>query len=394
MIKLYVNRTKNIIVIGSGLAGLSAAIEAYKCGHNVTIIEKESNIGGNSIKASSGINSITDLDDSYELFYKDTIKSGKYTNQMNLTSQLVYKNKDAIQWLRDFGIDFNVVVKCGGHSVARTHSQNYGSVGFNIISKLKEYIKNSGIKVEYNTKVIELIHKENKVVGIRTGIKEIYCDVVILATGGYSYDKNGLLKEFKKDVMNLPTTNGKFALGEGIKMARKIGAKLIDMDKVQIHPTCFVKDNILAPESFRGCGGLLLNEKWERFCNELDTRDIVSDAIFKHCKDGKAILLMSEESVEKFGKEKFKFYLDKKLFEKCNDYYIAIVTPAIHYTMGGINIDENARVLDMNGNVIKNLYAAGEVTGGVHGSNRLAGNSLLECVVFGRIAGKINKNET
>jgi succinate dehydrogenase/fumarate reductase flavoprotein subunit len=235
----------------------------------------------------------------------------------------------------------------------------------------------------------------------------------------------------------------------------KIGAKAIDLDKVQVHPTSFVdpidptkKVNFLAPEALRGHGGILLNNQGARFSNELGPRDYVTEQIFQHCDTYKltglkvAYLLLDEQAANDFGFGALGFYMKKGLFTKVNvdelakligcvsqsiretidDYnkiaigknsdrygktvfprkivgetfYVAIITPAIHYTMGGLKINSVSEVqyesIDEYGDsVLKpivGLYAAGEVTGGVHGKNRLAGNSLLECVVFGRIAGK------
>jgi len=273
---------------------------------------------------------------------------------------------------------------------------------------------------------------------------------VILASGGFANDREGedaLLKEFAPDSIIYPTTNGPFAKGSGIKMARAIGARLIDMDQVQLHPTGFVDPKnptaytkFLAAEALRGMGAILLNQEGKRFGNELGTRDYMTDQILKRCKFNEtanahtAYLIMNDEAVEQFGWPAFNFYWKVKgFFQKVEnvdelskitgiqasnvrqafaDYsaassakrdefgktvfpvqfkpeealYFSTITPSIHYTMGGLEIDAEARVLRENGDPIPGLYAAGEVTGGVHGDNRLGGNSLLECVVFGRVA--------
>uniref|UniRef100_A0A183EPB9 fumarate reductase (NADH) n=1 Tax=Gongylonema pulchrum TaxID=637853 RepID=A0A183EPB9_9BILA len=265
-----------------------------------------------------------------------------------------------------------------------------------------------------------------------------------LATGGFSCDRSNegsLLQEFAPEKMTFPTTNGPWATGRGVKMARAMGAALVGMNYVQIHPTAFVdpKDpaattKFLAAEALRGKGAILLNNNGERFANELGRRDYLTGKILEFCAKNKeagdahtAFMLMDNQAVDDFGRASFNFYakikgffkefgtLDEvakymnvtpsKLKETIDEYnvyarsekkgedkfgkkvfpvalehppfYVAIITPAIHYTMGGLKIDKNVWLL-----------AAGEVTGGVHGRNRLAGNSLLECVVYGRIAGR------
>ena len=258
------------------------------------------------------------------------------------------------------------------------------------------------------------------------------------------------------NIMKFPTTNGPQTRGDGMKIARSIGADLVDMDQVQIHPTGYVdfkdrfsKNKILAPELLRGVGGILINQKGERFCNELGTRDYVTEQILKNCEkipnelnidQYESYLILNEKSTEKFGKNIF-FYIGKGLIKKYNNFedfansnkidfknlektiatyndyaqkkqpdpfgktvypeqfklnqpvYVAVISPVIHYCMGGIKINKNTEVISKKRKkkknlVIKGLFAAGEVTGGVHGGNRLGGNSLLECAVFGRRAAK------
>uniref|UniRef100_A0A0N4T477 fumarate reductase (NADH) n=1 Tax=Brugia pahangi TaxID=6280 RepID=A0A0N4T477_BRUPA len=284
---------------------------------------------------------------------------------------------------------------------------------------------------------------------------EISGKAVVLTTGGFSCDhskEDSLLQEFAPEKAHFPTTNGPWATGRGVKMARAMGAALVGMHNVQIHPTAFVdpKDpaaatKFLAAEALRGKGAILLNDKGERFVNELGRRDHVTDKILKFCAKNEkagahtAFMVMDDQAVEDFGRASFGFYAKIKGFFKQFDtleevanymgiqssklketldeyneytklslskedkfgkkvfpvalkhppYYVAVITPAIHYTMGGIKIDKDAAVYnEFSGKPFKGLLAAGEVTGGVHGRNRLAGNSLLECVVYGRIAGR------
>ncbi|VDN03675.1 unnamed protein product [Thelazia callipaeda] len=294
-------------------------------------------------------------------------------------------------------------------------------------------------------------------------VEEITGKAVILATGGFSCDhsaEGSLLQEFAPEKINFPTTNGPWATGRGVKMARAMGAALVGMQNVQIHPTAFVdpknstaKTKFLAAEALRGKGAILLNDKGERFVNELGRRDYVTDKILRICPKNKeagdihtAFMLMDSQSVDDFGRASFGFYKFKGFFQEFSTldqvanymkvdlsklqktlsdynkhfysqsssvdefgkrvfpsalehppYYVAVITPAIHYTMGGVKIDKDVRFKNFRANAVvynefsgkpfKGLLAAGEVTGGVHGRNRLAGNSLLECVVYGRIAG-------
>ena len=293
-----------------------------------------------------------------------------------------------------------------------------------------------------------------------SGVEHELLGSVVLTAGGYANDhtSTSLLEFFVPDVAKLPTTNGPWATGDIIKATRQNNLALVDMDQVQVHPTAFIEvdkpklsTKFLAPEALRGCGAILLNHKGKRFVNELGLRDYVTDKIRQHCSPFNnvdsnpisAIMLMNREVINKFSPALAGFYISKGLiiqvgtldkvasllgisetvlketlfdyksaaiagkdefgkttfplvFEENDEFLLSHITPAVHYTMGGILINENAQVIreivpgaDTEGNKIPvaGLYAAGEVTGGVHGVNRLGGNSLLECVVFGRIAG-------
>merc|ERR1712054_198241 len=242
------------------------------------------------------------------------------------------------------------------------------------------------------------------------------------------------------ELRTLPTTNGDHCTGDGIKMAMDIGATTCDMEAVQVHPTGLVhpeepdsKLKFLAAEALRGVGGLILDKNGKRFVDELQKRDHVSGRMWNnqgpfrlvlnsaaskeiewHCKHycGRG-LMKNYKSGSDIAKDMgipastleatFKEYSDgaaagkdpfgKKYFNNVpvvmnDNFHVAIITPVVHYTMGGIEADENSAVLDKDGNVISGLYAAGEVMGGVHGKNRLGGNSLLDCVVFGRVSGR------
>ena len=462
----------DIVIVGGGLAGLTAAYESNRKSNNslnIALIEGQQNIGGNSNRATSGINLLetppqkrNNIIDNYTIFYQDTMKSGKYINDPSLVSSFINGTKTLYDYYtNNFGIDITLLGKLGGHSVARTHRPTDSNfvIGSYLVSKVSEVVKNSSkIKIYYNSTVTQLLKNEtdNEIYGLKykkegeSTENTIYSDAIILTTGGYGHDfaDDGLLKEFVPEYMNYPTTNGDQTVGSGIKLGRKIGAKLVDMKQVQIHPTGFVdpknryeKKKILAPELLRGVGGILINEKGQRFCDELGTRDYVTEKIVENCQkqDTKEIdqyesyLLMNQEMAKEFGNN-FYYYKDvqgfitqhdnfselanninvdynnlEKTINSYNDafeknidefnkttfpykfklsdtIYSMIITPSIHYTMGGLKINNKGEVLNSNNETIKGLFGAGEVTGGVHGGNRLGGNSLAEGGVYGRIS--------
>ena len=273
---------------------------------------------------------------------------------------------------------------------------------------------------------------------------------VVLATGGYAADftETSLLKKWRPDTFNLSSTNGVHATGDGQKMVMAIGGNGIDMDKVQVHPTGLVdpkdpgsKWKFLAAEALRGEGGLLLNGDGDRFCDELGHRDYVSGEMWKEKDKGKfpvrLILnskasnvldfhtrhysgrgLMKKMTGKELAKEigctpdhlqaTFKAYNDiadgkkkdpygKKFFHNGpldinDDFHVAVMEPVLHFTMGGIEINDKAEILNSEGKPFEGLYACGELAGGVHGANRLGGSSLLGCVVYGRVAGDTASN--
>lgn len=379
---------KSVLVIGSGIAGLVAAIEAYNTNPNINVIilEKCDKLGGNSKKATSGI-SICTHPNQIQSFIQDTLKSGQCGNP-RLVKLLARESLSVLYWLKNFNINLPNISQCGGHSVLRTFTNDGNqSVGSYIVDKLIDYIhSNTSIQILTSVRVVDI---NNSCITLDNGLEILY-DALILATGGYSSNKDLLLPQYTK----LPTTNGEFATGDGLYLGTKIGGQLVDMDKVQIHPTFFVKEPILAPEALRACGGILVNKFGQRFVDELQPRDVVVSA---WPKDNLVWIVLNQEAITKFGQTKFDFYTSKNIFKKIKpkgslletldtdeQVWIARVQPAVHYTMGGLKIDINARVVGTR----RPIYAAGEVTGGIHGKNRLAGNSLLETIVFGRIAGR------
>lgn len=462
----------DLIIVGGGLAGLTAAYESNQKSNNslnIALIETLSDIGGNSNKATSGINLLetepqkrNNIIDNYTIFYQDTMKSGKNINDPLLVSTFINGTKTLYDYYtNNFGIDITLLGKLGGHSVARTHrptDSNY-VIGSYLVNKVSGLVKNSSkITIYYNSTVTQLLKNEttNEIYGLKYKRENedtentIYCKAIILTSGGYGHDfgDDGLLKEFVPEYMNYPTTNGDQSVGSGIKLGRSIGAQLVDMKQVQVHPTGFVspknryeKKKFLAPELLRGVGGILINENGQRFCNELGTRDYVTEKILENCKKQdtdeidqyESYLLMNQEMANEFGNN-FYYYKNVQGFiseysnfselakdinvdynnleETINSYnnafeknidefnkttfpykfnltdkiYSMIIAPSIHYTMGGLKINNKGEVLNSNNEPINGLFGAGEVTGGVHGGNRLGGNSLAECGVYGRIS--------
>ncbi|CAH2354663.1 fumarate reductase 1 [[Candida] railenensis] len=473
------------IVVGTGLAGLTTTLELLQRGVSVYLIEKTSRIGGNSIKASSGINGVPtefqlDGTDSVDSFIEDTIKSGNGLSNAEMVDILAKNSASAINWLtKENNIDLGLVTKLGGHSHARTH-RGSGKLppGFAIISALSKKLdqisqeSNSKLKILKNSNLYKILAENGEVTGIQYTTEEankaisLFASNVILATGGYSADFNeerSLLSKYRPDLLDFPSTNGEQTTGDGQKIAeRDVDANLIHMDKVQVHPTGFVKAGaedskwkFLCGELIRGIGGVLISpQTGERFVNELTTRDKVTDAIESNCeilrntlnidpKQKVAIIIVNEKDYLK-AENHINFYLSQSLMHKSSlgelahviaklnpdlpessalsklsktfqtydefvdsgfdkswsrksfgtkfgdgsVIYYGLVTPVLHFTMGGIEINKVGNVINKNGEGIPNLFAVGEVSGGLHGSNRLGGSSLLECVVFGKIVAQ------
>ncbi|EMG50661.1 OSM1 Fumarate reductase 2 [Candida maltosa Xu316] len=302
------------IVIGSGLAGLTTTYQLLKSGQTVLLLEKCEKLGGNSIKASSGINGVPtkyqpqDSKDSVESFVDDTLRSGKNLNDKKMVDTLTKNSRDAIYWLNDeINVDLTNVVLLGGHSHPRTHKGDKLPPGFAIVSGLAKKIDNiqkespDRITISKTSQLTKIILGPNgRVTGIEfedkdKSIHEAHADNIVLATGGFSADfgSTSLLKKYRPDLIGFPSSNGEQTTGDGQKIAeRDVNAELTQMDKVQVHPTGFLKiDNpnegwkFLCGELMRGIGGILLSPTtgW-RFVNELQARDVVTDAVLKESK--------------------------------------------------------------------------------------------------------------
>ena len=482
----------DVVVVGAGGAGMTAAITAAAEGKTVVILESQSMVGGNSVRATGGMNAgktvyqdenefgesagvektlktaaekyadnetITALAktvseqwaayqanptgyfDSVELMELDTMIGGKGINDPELVETLCANSADAIDWLDEHGITLHDVSSFGGASVKRIHRPVNAegktvSVGSYMIPLLQENCEKAGVKMMLDTTATEILTDAN---GAAVGVKAtgasgetvtVNAKAVILASGGFGANLDMVVK-YKPELKGFMTTNAPGIQGQGIEMAQAIGAATVDMDQIQIHPTVEANTAALITEGLRGDGAILINEEGQRFIDEVGTRDVVSAAeiaqtgsyswlvVDQAMADASSVIqgyikkgyTVTGTTYEELGKamgvdaaafaetmEKWNGYVEAK-----NDpdfgrtsfanplntapYYAVKVTAGVHHTMGGLKINANTEVLNEKGEVIPGLFAAGEVTGGVHGANRLGGNAVADFTVFGRIAG-------
>ena len=403
--------TVDVAVIGAGGAGLSAAVQAHELGANVVVVEKMAMVGGNTVRAAGGLNAVgTALQqakgtkDSVEIMFYDTMKGGHWLNDPALVRTLVTKSASSVYWLLAHGGDLRDVGLMAGASQPRTHRPTGGAlVGPEVVRTLYTAAKNLKIDVRTNTHAEQILtDKSGRVVGLKVkgkdGTYTIHSKAVVDAAGGFGAN-NEMVAKYVPRLKGFATTNHPGATGDGLLLAEKIGAQLIQMDQIQTHPTVVPNVGEMITEAVRGNGAVLINKEGKRFFNELETRDKVSAAILKQ-KDGVAYLFFDSDmqkslkatmdawkagkaaNKDAFGRADMPRDLDKGPF------YAILVTPAVHHTMGGIKIDPLTQVYNTKGQVIPGLFAAGEVTGGVHGGNRLGGNAQADIVTFGRIAGE------
>lgn len=450
-----------VIVVGGGLSGCSAAHTILERGGKVLLLDKNPFLGGNSVKATSGINAALTrsqirlgIKDSIEAFEKDTALSATKKESdvpSPLNTVLCTESAPAVEWLiNKFGLDLTVVSRLGGQTFPRTHRGAERFPGFvityTLMEKLQELAKKTPelVTIRPNCRVTKLIqNSKGEVTGVEyetKGKKFTEDGVVVLATGGYGADfsEGSILAKYRPDLLKFSTTNGDHCTGDGHKMSMAIGADCVHMEFVQVHPTGLVhpddpnsKVKFLAAEALRGVGGIVVNGDGKRFVNELATRDYVSGVMLQnkppfrlilnsasskeilwHCKHYAARGLMRKltgaELAKEIGcsyktlKDTMDTYTKDAMAEKCpfgrlyfqslpytmdDSFYVAIITPVVHYCNGGIRIDTTGNICDKNNKPFPGLYACGETTGGVHGKNRLGGSSLLDCVVFGRVSG-------
>ena len=438
------SKSADIVVIGAGGAGMSAAIQAVQNGAtNVVIVEKTGMAGGNTTRSTGGLNASETtfqdrdgIEDSNQLFIDDTMKGCKNINDPELVKYMAENSAEALYWVNDMGADLTVVGLFGGASVKRIHRpSDTSAVGPVLVKTLLSVVEKNNIPVLYNTKAEEIITDANGAVsGVKVtdaeGTYTINCKAVIIATGGFGANSE-MVEKLNADLKGFGTTNVAAATGDGIAMGTAIGAATVDMEQIQTHPTVHPETQTMYTEAVRGNGAIIVNKEGARFTNEMGTRDVVSAAILEQT-DGQAWLIFDEavrkslkaiegyisagivfqsETIEGLAAEigadpatlsatMAKFADDVKAgnpdeFGRAGlelplteaNFYACMVAPAIHHTMGGLKINTAAEVLNEEGNAIAGLFAAGEVTGGVHGANRLGGNAVTDIVVFGKAAG-------
>ena len=487
----------DVVVIGAGGAGMTAAMTAADAGQKVVILESQAMVGGNSARATGGMNAAktvyqdenefdqaagvektlataaekyadnetitalaktvseqwaayqanpTGYFDSVELMELDTMVGGKGINDPKLVKTLCEGTADAIDWLDENGITLHNVSSFGGASVKRIHRPvneegKVVSVGAYMIPLLQENCEKRGIDIVLNTTVDTILTDANgAAVGVSGTDKDgntvvVNAKSVILATGGFGANLD-MVTQYKPELAGFMTTNAAGAQGQGIEMATAIGAGTVDMDQIQIHPTVEANTAALITEGLRGDGAILVNANGERFIDEVGTRDVVSAAeiaqpgsyswliVDQAMADASSVIqgyikkgyTKTGATYEELAKE---LDVDPATFantmetwngyvEAKNDpdfgrtsfanplnngpYYAIKVTAGVHHTMGGVTINSATEVLKEDGTVIPGLFAAGEVTGGVHGANRLGGTAVADFVVFGRIAGESAAN--
>ncbi|WHY19841.1 flavocytochrome c [Paenibacillus sp. G2S3] len=434
----------DIVIVGAGGAGMSAALEAKAKGLNPVILEKMPVAGGNTSKSSSGMNASQTkfqkeqgIKDSNDLFYEETLKGGHDTNDKEMLRFFVDNSASAIDWLDSIGIRLNNITITGGMNEKRTHRPEDGSaVGQYLVKGLVKNVQEKEVPLFVNADVKEITQKDGKVDGVKVLFnqadeKTITAKAVVVTTGGFGADMD-MISKVRPDLEGYVTTNQIGSTGDGIKMIEALGGTTVDMDQIQVHPTVQQEKSYLIGEAVRGEGSILVNSEGTRFVNELTTRDKVTEAI--NALPEKAATLVFDsgvksrvkaieqydkmgfviqaDTIEALAKEigvpadKLKSTLDtwNSAVKNKNDaefgrttgmdndlstgpYYAIKIAPGIHYTMGGVKINTNTEVLNKDGAAIPGLFAAGEVTGGLHGQNRIGGNSVAEIIIFGRQAG-------
>lgn len=391
----------DVIIVGSGGAALSCAISAKQKGLSVVIITKSSATSSQTVQAQGGINGVLgDNDDTVDAHIQDTLKSACEIGDNASISFMCENAKETINWLDNLGVPFsrdenNQIARrqLGGASSKRAcYSSDY--TGLKILHTLYDTIIKLDIPIFEHCMLLDLITNDTTVYGITylelqtTEIKQIFGANIILATGGYGGVYHGF------------TTNSKDTTADGIMAGFRAGISLENMEFVQFHPTALKDKFILISESARGEGGYLVTKDEKRFVNELLPRDIVAREIYKKLLNNEEIFLdlrhITKEKLLHLLPQEYKLIFKFTSLEMDKD--LIPITPATHYTMGGLKCDENSKTS------LNNLYVIGEVSSnGVHGANRLGGNSLLEIVLFGKKLGEtlnplnisnINRDET
>ena len=481
----------DVVIIGAGGAGMTSALTAAEKGAKVVILESQAGVGGNSVRATGGMNAgdtpyqdnaafaqaagvektlagigayadnetIVKLADevkvqwaayqqnpegyfdSVELMQLDTMIGGKGINNPELVKVLAENSAEGVEWLRNYNINLENTGAFGGASVNRIHWPKVDgkkvSVGSYMIPLLEDACEaNENITILFETTANEIIMVDGAAKGVKATGKTgntvtVNADAVVIAAGGFGANLD-MVASYKPELKGFMTTNAAGLQGQGIAMAQAVGAAVVDMDQIQIHPTVQADTAALITEGLRGDGAILVNAEGKRFIDEVGTRDVVSAAEIAQTGSYSWLIVddaMLQASATIQGYVKKGFVFSGATYEELaaatgmpadafaatmnawngyvaakNDpdfgrvsfanpldtapYYAIKVTAGIHHTMGGVAINTETQVLTAEGTVIPGLFAAGEVTGGVHGANRLGGNAVSDFVVFGRIAGE------
>ena len=431
----------DVIVVGAGGAGLAAAITAGREGASVILLEKLAFVGGNTL-ISSGAMRFASEEFPPEAFFEQIMKGGDFRSDAELAWTIVSRSTELPEWMAGVGAP---------HTVSGNVLRAAEGRGADVIQPMQETAVELGVDIRLNTKAVGLMKDDagtvNRVVTVdpRTGEEMKVFGArhgVIMATGGYAASTD-ILARYRPDLVGIPSTNNAQAsTGEGIYMAMAVGAVPYMMDYVQVHPTAYTTDEGrtgLVTEGMRGQGAILVNSQGERFTNENDRRDVVTAAIMD--QGGYAYLIFEENFVTEISENVPSVYAALNEFRRAevvhksdspaelaeaigvpadsleatidqyNEYvdagadpefdkpsfpvqldqgpYRAIrITPATHYTMGGIRVDADARVLDNLERPIPGLFAAGEIITPIHGTNRIGGNAITNIIVGGIIAGE------
>lgn len=446
----------DVVVIGAGGAGFSAAIEAKNAGANVVLLEKMPAVGGNSLISGAEMNVAKNWvqpklginDDSPELHAEDTYKGGDMKGDMNVIKVMTHNALDAAKWCRDYlGVRFedDNLFFFGGHSRKRALIP-VGHTGTEFITKFQAKADELGIPIITNMKAEELIKdKSGRVVGVKATMNGASYTFnakggVVLATGGFGANPEMVKKYNPKIDERFKTTDAPGTTGEALYMAERAGAQLVNMGYIQTYPICDPISGVIELiADARFDGAIMLNQEGKRFVEELQRRDVLSEAILKQT-GGYCWVLWNDKigSISNTVKEhptEYEAFTKQGIMATCDDlkcvadftkipfdslkgtvnrvssmtgkgndkdfnhrsglvdmtqgkYYVIKAVPSVHHTMGGVRINEKAQALTAEGKAIPGLWAAGEVTGVTHGTNRLGGNAYTDIIVFGRIAGK------
>ncbi|HJJ36316.1 MAG TPA: fumarate reductase subunit A [Methanocorpusculum sp.] len=388
----------HVLVIGSGGAGIRAALEAVKYGPVCIVSKTITGKGGCTVMAEGGINGVLNPADSTGSHFEDTMKGGAYLNDPKLVETLVTEAPDRIRELVSWGACFEVTPEnrlaqrpFGGQKFARTCYAG-DRTGHELVMTLLEQLRGSDVEIRDETDVVRLIVHDNRVYGAVTvdyagTVSTILADAVVLATGGAGQ-------------IYPVTTNSTAGTGDGYALAYRAGAKLIDMEEVQFHPTGSVKPadsrGRLITEAVRGEGGILRNVNGDRFMQnydasrmELSTRDVVARAIATEVTNGNGtasggVYLDVSHLPAAVIEDRLPVMLSQFLQAGIDIRKQPMeVAPTAHHFMGGVAITPDGQTS------LDGLFAAGETAGGVHGGNRLGGNALAETQVFGKRAGEV-----